>query len=108
MEIGQLVKSLAGRDKGKHYLVTGFDGNFVLLSDGQVRLVTRPKRKNTKHLQPYRCVVPQIQEEIQQKTLKDTMVRNTLNALLASEGESTNNDRRNTPHSLWLSSSHGG
>ncbi len=82
MEIGQLIKSLAGRDKGKHYLVIGFEGRYVLLSDGQVRSVERPKRKNLKHLQPYRCVAPEIQAEAQNKTLRDTTVRSALNSLL--------------------------
>ncbi len=93
MEIGQLIKSLAGRDKGKHYLVIGFEGRYVLLSDGQVRSVERPKRKNLKHLQPYRCVAPEIQAEVQNKTLRDTTVRNALNLLLtAGNGQRNKED----------------
>lgn len=51
---GQLVRSLAGRDKGKHYLVLGeLDKSYVLLVDGRSRPVARPKKKNKAHLQYY-------------------------------------------------------
>ncbi len=51
---GQLVRSLAGRDKGKHYLVIGeLDHKHVLLVDGRSRPVSRPKKKNIVHLQHY-------------------------------------------------------
>ncbi len=57
---GQLVRSLAGRDKGKHYLVLGdLDQKHVLLVDGRSRPVSRPKKKNIIHLQRYeRRAVP--------------------------------------------------
>ncbi len=54
LEPGQLVRSLAGRDKGKHYLVLGeLDRKHVLLVDGRSRPVARPKKKNVAHLQHY-------------------------------------------------------
>ncbi len=57
---GQLVRSLAGRDKGKHYLVSKvLDHKYVLLVDGRCRPVDRPKKKNVAHLQHYeRRAVP--------------------------------------------------
>ena len=54
LEPGQLVRSKAGRDKGKHYLVLKVEGpNRVLLVDGRRRPLNRPKGKNIGHLQPY-------------------------------------------------------
>ncbi len=51
---GQLVRSLAGRDKGKHYLVLWeLDQKYVLLVDGRRRPFARPKKKNKAHLQRY-------------------------------------------------------
>lgn len=51
---GQLVRSLAGRDKGKHYLVLReLDPVYVMLVDGRNRPVSRPKKKNKAHLQHY-------------------------------------------------------
>ncbi len=108
MQVGQLVKSLAGRDKGKHYLVIGFDGRYMLLSDGQNRPINQPKKKNAKHLQAYRCVAPEIQEAVKNHTLQDTTVRNMLNTLLAPENKQKMDESSNTPRSFWLSSSHGG
>ena len=54
LQPGQLVRSLAGRDKGKHYLVLRvIDHKYVYLVDGRSRPVARPKRKNKVHLQCY-------------------------------------------------------
>jgi large subunit ribosomal protein L14e len=86
MEPGQVVKSLAGRDKGKFYVIIGFiDGNRALLADGRCRTVNNPKKKNLKHLQPYRIIDPEIRERIRQGNLNDNAVRNVLNILLAAE-----------------------
>jgi ribosomal protein L14E/L6E/L27E len=102
-ELGQLVKSLAGRDKDKHYLVVGFAEDRVLLSDGRCRPLNRVKKKNSKHLQPYNCVVPGIKERIRQGNLTDTILRNTLNSLLSAE-----NSGKECPHYLRTSLLHGG
>lgn len=46
-----LVQSCQGRDAGKFYMVLSTDPNgFVLISDGEKRPLSRPKRKNPKHL----------------------------------------------------------
>lgn len=50
-KVGGLVKSLAGHDKGELYIITGREGEYVLLSDGKRRPLEKPKRKNIKHLQ---------------------------------------------------------
>ncbi len=51
---GQLVRSLAGRDKGVHYLVLEVvDPHHVLLVNGGSRRLARPKIKNKIHLQRY-------------------------------------------------------
>lgn len=51
---GQLVRSTAGRDAGKHYLVLKhLDSNRVLLVNGRSRPLSSPKKKNPLHLQTY-------------------------------------------------------
>lgn len=85
MESGQVVKSLAGRDKGTLYLILGFEGNRALLANGRNQTVQRPKKKNLKHLQPYRCVVPEIKERIRQGNLSDNLVRDALNMIISAE-----------------------
>ncbi len=78
LEMGQLVKSISGRDKGKLYLVIGFAGERVLLADGRSRKVSNPKKKNSKHLQPYRVVKDEIKERFRQGNLEDTVIRKLL------------------------------
>ena len=88
MDLGQAVKSLAGRDRGKTYLIIGFnaDGR-ALLADGRVRTIDKPKKRNIKHLQPYRCVLPEIKEGIKQGDLNNQTVRNALNKLYLKEND---------------------
>jgi hypothetical protein len=56
-----------------------------MLANGRSRTVGRPKRKNPKHLQPYRCTLPEAREKIRQGRLNDTEVRDILNTLLQSD-----------------------
>ena len=44
-----IVKSAAGRDKGKLFFVLDTEGDFLLLADGKTRKVENPKRKKRKH-----------------------------------------------------------
>lgn len=45
------VQSIAGRDKGKIFVVLSVqDENYVLISDGRMRKADHPKRKKMKHL----------------------------------------------------------
>ncbi len=49
---GDIVISKAGRDKDKHFIVLAIvDEQFVLVADGDLRRVDRPKRKKWKHLE---------------------------------------------------------
>lgn len=51
MEVGRLVRSLAGRDAGRLFVVTQvLDAEFVLVCDGGLRTLARPKKKRVKHL----------------------------------------------------------
>ena len=44
-----IVKSTAGRDKGKFFFVLGVEEDFLLLADGKARKLESPKRKRRKH-----------------------------------------------------------
>lgn len=49
--LGQIVHSRAGRDKGKFFIVVGMSGDeYVLISDGDIRKIEKPKKKKVKHL----------------------------------------------------------
>ena len=46
----QIVRSLAGHDKGTLLCVMDTDGEFLLLADGKHRKVESPKRTRAKHV----------------------------------------------------------
>ena len=52
MEIAKsnIVRSDAGRDKGKLFVVLAVEGEFLLLADGKSRKVEHPKRKKRRHV----------------------------------------------------------
>ena len=52
MEIAKasIVRSDAGRDKGKLFVVLAVEGEYLLLADGKVRKVESPKRKKRRHV----------------------------------------------------------
>ena len=51
--IGQIVVSKAGRDAGRAFVIVGVaDDAHVLIADGQLRGLSRPKKKKLKHIRP--------------------------------------------------------
>ena len=48
--IADVVYAVAGRDKGKYFVVTAQEDNFVYLCDGKSRKVGSPKKKKLKHV----------------------------------------------------------
>lgn len=52
IEIGSVVISKAGRDKGYFLFVKDMASDGVLVCDGKERPIERPKKKNPKHLAP--------------------------------------------------------
>lgn len=49
--VGQMVISKGGRDKGKSFIITALDGEYVYLVDGNLRKLEKPKKKKIKHVQ---------------------------------------------------------
>lgn len=51
LSIGSVVLSKCGRDKGRYFIVCKIlDEGHVLLADGALRKLARPKKKKTKHV----------------------------------------------------------
>jgi ribosomal protein L14E/L6E/L27E len=52
MEIARasIVRSDAGRDRGKLFYVLAVEGEYLLLADGRTRKAESPKRKKCKHV----------------------------------------------------------
>ena len=51
IQAADIVKSLAGRDKGKLLYVLKVEDGFAELADGRGRKLEHPKRKKLKHVQ---------------------------------------------------------
>lgn len=51
LQIGNIVISTMGRDKGLYFIVVGVEENYVYLVDGSVRKVDKPKKKKIKHIE---------------------------------------------------------
>lgn len=48
--VGKVVRSAAGRDRNSLMVITGQTADHLLVCDGKVRRLERPKRKNPKHV----------------------------------------------------------
>ena len=51
LQIGNIVISTMGRDKGLYFIVVGVEENYVYLVDGSVRKIDKPKKKKIKHIE---------------------------------------------------------
>ena len=49
--VGRVVYSKCGHDKGKAFIVTEIEEDFLYLTDGKSRKMDKPKKKKTKHVQ---------------------------------------------------------
>ena len=49
--VGQVVYSKCGHVKGKAFIVTEIEEDFLYLTDGNSRKMDKPKKKKTKHVQ---------------------------------------------------------
>jgi len=49
IHISDIVRSTAGRDKGKLFFVLEVEDRYALLADGKVRKLEHPKRKKKLH-----------------------------------------------------------
>lgn len=80
LKIGQIVKSKAGRDKGKNFLVHSIlDDYYVLVCDGELRKLHSPKKKKVKHLMIYNTVFTEFAEKLQNnKNLDDAYIKRLL------------------------------
>ncbi len=60
-EVGRVVQSTQGRDRGRLFIVISVvDGEFVLMADGDLRKVDHLKRKKIKHLHAKPVFFPEV------------------------------------------------
>lgn len=71
---GQVVRSKKGRDEGKVYIIMNIiDDDLLLLVDGKLRKLDRPKKKKVKHLYIYKDVI-----DTEVSDFSDTYIRKKL------------------------------
>ncbi len=81
--LGRVVRSRAGRDKGRYALIVSIvDDEYVLVADGDLRKCHSPKKKKLKHL----YLRPETAEEIAVKLeageqVPDADIRKALKAM---------------------------
>ena len=83
LQIGQVVRALAGRDKGRLFVVVDvLEDGTVRIADGAKRKIEAPKRKKSKHLQKYDLIIESISEKfIQGKGPDNSLIRRELAGL---------------------------
>lgn len=89
LEVGQVVYSTAGRDEGRIFIVLGIiDDNYVYISDGDLRKVSKPKKKKVKHLRETGMIADTIKEKLlSNKKVEDFEIRDYLALLSKKEQE---------------------
>lgn len=83
MEIAQsnIVRSDAGRDCGKLFVVLAVEGEYLLLVDGKSRKVESPKRKKRRHVLFVSAEETRLSEKIKNKEkFTNSELRRTLAA----------------------------
>ena len=83
MEIAQsnVVRSDAGRDAGKLFVVLAVEGEYLLLADGKSRKVESPKRKKRRHVLFVAAEESRLSEKIRSKEkVTNSELRRTLAA----------------------------
>lgn len=87
LRCGQLVRSLAGRDKGSYYFIWKIvDKRYIEVVDGMKHLIANPKKKNIKHVRVMKLVATEIENTIMNgDSIKDsqivTAIRHRINEL---------------------------
>ena len=83
MEIAasNIVRSSAGRDRGKLFVVLAVEGEYLLLADGKSRKVESPKRKKRRHVRFVAADESRLSEEIRGEAhITNSELRRTLAA----------------------------
>ena len=74
-ETGMLVRSLAGHEKDRLYIIIRQDEEYVWLVDGRNRTMEKPKKKKKKHIQVIHRIPEHVKKMLESgETLSDEMI----------------------------------
>jgi len=84
LQIGRLVSSIKGRDRGNFYLVVGIKSQSrVCVADGERRKVENPKLKNIKHLNVFEVIAGEVSHKAENgKRITNADIRKELKSLV--------------------------
>lgn len=77
-ELGQLVKSLAGHDKGQIYVIVNKKEDYIYLADGKLKKLANLKKKNKKHVQRINLKSDIIMKKIINNSVVDADIINVI------------------------------
>jgi ribosomal protein L14E/L6E/L27E len=81
-QIGQIVFSKCGKDKGKAFIVVSIEEDYVHLVDGKMRTLENPKKKKHKHIQRTKTILEWIKEKLIEDQLFDHQVKKAIDEYL--------------------------
>jgi len=83
VKLGALVFSKAGRDKLRPFVVVSvLDSDFVLIADGKLRRIDKPKKKKIKHLSIEELIFDEIQGKLSRNIkINDAEIRKALEVI---------------------------
>lgn len=77
MEV-ELARSKSGHDKDHIYVVIREENGFVYLADGESRPVSRPKKKNKRHIQPIHRIPAEVRDLFLETPQTDLQIKRAL------------------------------
>lgn len=80
IRLGSVVRSRAGRDRDRFFVVVGIvDERYVLIADGDLRKLASPKKKKLLHLKVTPACMSEIQSRLESgEQLQDAQIRRFL------------------------------
>ena len=89
VEAGRLAVSKSGRDMGRTFMIKEvLDEQYVLIANGDLRKLNKPKKKKVKHLELMPVVLTNIREKlVQDKKVFDAELRSAIKNATESQKE---------------------
>lgn len=82
ISLGQVVESIAGRDRREVYLVVALEGPYLLVANGRQRSVKAPKKKNKRHVRAHKRNSEPVRSALEAgESVSDEQVRQVLKNL---------------------------
>lgn len=87
LEVGSVVKSIAGHDFNKFYVIIKLDNEYAYVVDGKIRTFSKIKKKKRKHLENMNYVDFNLVGEFVNHIFIDAHIRKAIKCFIASYNE---------------------